>query len=100
MGVKNASNYFLIFYIDGVNSGGVPIGDRSINFAVTPGEHVLVAEARIRGELVSAARLVVVPEGAVCTWTVTDPAPPRSTANTWLRDGLSSRAVVPIVIPN
>ena len=73
VGLQNSSSYFLIFYIDGVNKGGVPSGDRSLDFNVTPGEHTLKAEAIISGETVSVWRTVYIPAFHVCTWTVTDP---------------------------
>lgn len=75
VGLKNASSHFLTFYIDGVNRGGVPSGDRSIDFMVSPGEHTLRADAVIGNETVSASRRVNIPAGYVCTWTVTDPSP-------------------------
>jgi hypothetical protein len=73
VGLQNDSSFYLTFYIDGVNKGGVPPGDKSIDFVVSPGEHALRAEALISGEIVSATRTATIPEGYVCTWTVTDP---------------------------
>ena len=73
VGLQNASSFFLTFYIDEVNKGGVPSGDRSIDFVVTPGEHTLRAEAVIGGETLSVSRTADIPRGHVCTWTVTDP---------------------------
>ena len=73
VGLRNASSYYLTFYIDGVKMDGVPPGDRSVDFNVTSGQHVLLAEAVIDGEIVSVSRAVQVPIGYVCTWTVTDP---------------------------
>ena len=73
VGLKNASSHFLTFYIDGMNQGGVPSGDRSIDFIVMPGAHILRADATIGGETVSATRTTTIPAGHVCTWTVTDP---------------------------
>jgi hypothetical protein len=73
VGLKNASSHFLTFYIDGVNKGGVPAGDRSVDFMVTPGEHKFRAEAVINGEVVSANRIATVPSGHVCAWNVTNP---------------------------
>jgi hypothetical protein len=80
VGLQNASSYYLIFYIDGVNKGGVPPGDKSVDFVIKPGEHTFRADARIGGETVSAQRTATIPEGYVCTWTVTDP-PPASSVN-------------------
>ena len=73
VGLKNASSYYLLFYIDWTRMDGVPSGDRSIDFVVTPGEHTLRAEAVIGGETVSVSRTANIPKGYVCTWTVTDP---------------------------
>lgn len=73
VGVRNASSYYLTFYIDGVRKDGVPAGDRSVDFVVTPGEHVLYAEATVNGETSSVSTTRVIPKGYVCTWTVTDP---------------------------
>ena len=73
VGLNNASSHYLLFFIDEERLDGVPAGDRSIYFIVTPGEHALRAEAVINGETVSAARAAYIPEGYVCTWTVTDP---------------------------
>lgn len=75
-------------------------GERSIDFVISPGEHLLLAETVIGSELVSAARQVVVEPGSVCTWTVTNPVRPRERMSSLLRDGLTRRAVVPIAIPN
>lgn len=79
VGLQNDSSHYLTFYIDGEKMDGVPAGDRSVDFVVTPGEHALLAEAIIDGETVSASRTVNIPEGFVCTWTVTDP--PASSSN-------------------
>jgi hypothetical protein len=73
VGLRNASSYYLLFFIDEMRMDGVPQGDQSIYFVVAPGEHRLRAEAVIGGETVSASRTSNIPEGYVCTWTVTDP---------------------------
>ena len=73
VGLKNASSYYLTFYIDGVRKDGVPSGDRSVDFVVTPGEHVLYAEATVKGETSTVSTTREIPRGHVCTWTVTDP---------------------------
>ena len=88
VGLKNASSYYLTFYIDGVRKDGVPPGDRSVDFVVTPGEHTLRADATIDGETVSASRTGDVPAGHVCTWTVTD-SPDKADGSQWkFRDGV------------
>src|SRR5688572_24250348 len=72
VGLQNASSYYLTLYIDGARRDGVPPGDRSVDFIVTPGEHTLRADAVINDQTVSALRTANIPEGHVCTWTVTD----------------------------
>jgi hypothetical protein len=74
VGLKNASSYHLTFYIDGVNKGGVPPGDISTTFPVSPGQHSLRADADVDGETRSASRNVDVTKGSVCTWTVSNPS--------------------------
>lgn len=103
VGLKNASSYFLTFYIDGVNHGGVAPGDRSVDFIVLPGEHTLRADALINGEPVSASRTATIPAGYVCTWTVTDP--PKVIVNTQqeFHDSLRRelwRAFITVTVPN
>jgi hypothetical protein len=77
VGLKNSSSHLLTFFIDGVNVGGVPPGEKSVDFMVTPGQHDLRAEAVINGETVSASRMAAIPAGYVCVWTVTNPPPIR-----------------------
>lgn len=64
----------------------MPAGDRSTYFVVTAGEHYLRVEAVINGETVSASRRADVPEGQVCTWTVTDPPSSAVAARKGLRE--------------
>ena len=97
VGLRNASSHFLTFYIDDVNMGGVPSGDRSVDLTVSPGEHRLRADAVVDGETVSASRTATIPAGYVCTWTVTDPPKVRPGNPTAFKDALPSEAVVPIV---
>jgi hypothetical protein len=100
VGVMNASNYPITFYIDGMDRGRLLPGERSIDFVISPGEHLLLAETMIAGELVSAAREVVVEPGTICTWSVTNPVRPRDGVSNLLRDGLTRKAVIPVAIPN
>lgn len=100
VGVMNASNYSLTVYINGMLRGRVLPGERSMDFVISPRQHLLLAETMIGGESVSASRQVVLMPGSVCTWTVTDPVRPRERASPLLRDGLRPRAVVSLVIPN
>lgn len=102
VGLRNSSSYFLIFYIDELSMGGVPSGDRSVDFLISPGVHVLRADATIGTEIVSAWRTLNIPAGYVCTWTVVDLPNKPSKARARLQDSLRKelRAVVPLVIPN
>ena len=100
VGVMNASNYAITVYIDGMDRGRLLPGERSVDFVISPGEHLLLAETMIGGELVSAAREVVVEPGTICTWTVTNPVRPRERVSNLLRDGLTRKAVIPVAIPN
>ncbi len=72
VGLQNASSYFLSFSIDGVNRGGVPPGDKSIAFTVSPGQHTLRASTVIRGKPVTLTRVVTIGAGEVKTWQVTN----------------------------
>ena len=100
MSVVNASNYPITVYIDGMDRGRLLPGELSIDFVISPGEHLLLAETMIGGELVSASRLLMVMPGSLCTWTVTDPMRPRERARPLLRDALTRQAVVSVAIPN
>ena len=88
VGLRNASSYYLLFFIDGIRMDGVPAGERSIDFPVTPGDHTLRADANVGGETVSAYRMGVIPEGEVCTWTVTDPSGNAGAGQKGFRDSL------------
>lgn len=72
VGLRNSSSCFLVFYIDGVNMGGVPSGDRSVDFNVSPGQHRLQALATVGTEKVWVRRTVSVSAGHVYTWEITD----------------------------
>lgn len=100
VGVMNASNYSVTVYIDGMVRGRLLPGERSIDFVISAGEHLLLAETMIGVDLVSASRQVVVTPGTVCTWNVTDPVRSRERASTLLRDGLEWGAVISVAIPN
>src|ERR1051326_2007686 len=88
VGLQNTSSYSLLFFIDEERMDGVPAGDRSIYFVVSPGEHSLRAEAVIGTDTVNAYRKVNIPVGYLCTWTVTDPPPTTGAAQKGFRDGL------------
>ena len=72
VGMRNASSVYLTFFIDGSNKGGVPAGDQSTAFEVSPGEHTLYAEGRDKdGKVTAGPRKITITSGQVCTWTVT-----------------------------
>jgi uncharacterized membrane protein len=73
VGLKNSSSHFLIFFIDDRIVGGIPSGESSGNFPVTPGEHSLRAETFVNGEKISASRTVFIHAGFAYTWTTTNP---------------------------
>jgi|GEM_PF-1636743 len=103
VGLKNTSNLFLTLYIDTINKGGVPSGDRSVDFLVAPGTHTLRAEGYLNGEVIFASRPVIIAPGFICTWTVTDPPSKPAQARAVFRDVLEFprvTATVPLVIPN
>jgi hypothetical protein len=67
VGLQNASSYYLLFFIDEERMDGVPAGDRSIYFVVSPGGHSLRAEAVIGTDTVNAYRKANIPQGYMCT---------------------------------
>jgi hypothetical protein len=95
----NASNYFLAFYVDGIGMARVAPGERSMQFIVGAGEHLLFAKTMTGGEPVSATRVIIIPAGSVCTWNVTNPMNPRE-GRTKLRDRLAREAFVSLAVPN
>ena len=103
VGMKNTSSLFLTLYIDTINKGGVPPGDRSVDFPVAPGTHILRAEGYINGEVIFTNRTVIIAPGYICTWTVTDPPPKPAEARRAFRDPLEIprvTATVRLVVPN
>ena len=72
LSIMNASAYALTFYVDGARRGVGWPGELSMSFIITPGEHVLFAEAVVDGETLSASRRVTIAPGQACTWTVTN----------------------------
>lgn len=103
VGLKNSSSLFLTLYIDTINKGGVPSGDRSVDFLVAPGGHTLRAEGFINGEVIFASRTLIIAPGFVCTWTVTDRPSRPAQGRAVFRDVLEFprvTATVPLVIPN
>jgi hypothetical protein len=96
---KNASSYLLTFHVDEDSKVAVPKGDRSIDFAISPGEHALFARAS-SGEELTASRALAIVEGRVCTWTVTDPDAEALELFPKYRDPLRLQAVITLTIPN
>ena len=99
VGLQNDSRFYLTFHIDGIRKDGVPTGDRSVDFVVTPGEHILLAETVIAGENVMASRTTFIPKGFVCTWTVINPPAKTDKARREFQNSLQQnrlRAFVPL----
>lgn len=100
IGIMNASHYTITFYIDGVNQGTVPAGARGTDVIISAGEHLVMAETILAGELYAATRTIVIPAGSVCTWTITNPTMIRRPAATLLVDPLQRSAFVSLAVPN
>jgi hypothetical protein len=71
--LKNETSFLLTFYIDAVKKADVPTGEKSADFIVTPGRHILNAEAIIEGQSYWVTYSGDIPEGFVCTLTIVDP---------------------------
>lgn len=71
-GLRNLSDYQLVFSVDGMNRGAVSSGARSLDVRLSPGEHLLLAEAKLGDEIVSVSRTMVIPAGHTCIWNVSD----------------------------
>jgi hypothetical protein len=96
---KNVSSYRLTFRVDEDRTVTTPAGRQSVDLAISPGEHALFARAS-SGEELAASRAVVIVEGMVCTWTVTDPESEAREVFLAYRDSLRLQAVIPLAIPN
>ena len=88
VGLQNDSSLYLTFHIDGIRKDGVPTGDRSVDFVVTPGEHVL--QLAVRVEPRSDFRIVreqrVIAQAQPLVSTVSAATPKSSAADTpWAR---------------
>jgi hypothetical protein len=97
--VVNASSYFVTFYIDGLMQGTLPAGERSPDLAISPGEHLLFAHAIIDDEPMMTGRIITIPPGSICTWTLTNPRNSQ-TQSSGFRSSLVRQAVIPLTIPN
>jgi hypothetical protein len=96
--VINASQWPIIFSVDGVTRATIPAVTVS-DFHLSPGQHFLVAETSIEGEVFSIDRKLVVPAGSMCVWTVTDPTKnPRRPLPPFI-DPLTRVAVISLAIP-
>jgi hypothetical protein len=72
---SNESSFELTFFVDEDEDGViVPAGAVSGETEVPPGEHLLRAKAVVRGQSFFVWTINEVPEGQVCTWTITDPS--------------------------
>jgi len=71
---SNESRFELTFFVD-EDEEGVVVPPRTVSDEVTvePGEHLLRARAIVIGESFWVWAVNEVPQGQVCTWTVTDP---------------------------
>ena len=97
--VKNASSYLLTFSVDENNKVDIRAGQKSIDFAISPGEHELLVRAS-SGEVLTASRALTMVEGMVCTWTVTDPDSEAPESFPLYRNPLQLQAVIPLTIFN
>ena len=71
---SNESRFELTFFVD-EDEEGVVVPSRTVSdeISVEPGEHLLRARAIVIGESFWVWAVNEVPQGQVCTWTVTDP---------------------------
>lgn len=97
--VANTSSYFVTFYIDGLMQGTLPAGERSPDLIISPGEHLLFAHAMIDDEPMMTGRIITIPPGSICTWTITNPRN-LPTPSIGFRNALVRQAVIPLTIPN
>jgi len=98
--VINASNWPLNFSVDGVPRATVVSAELSIDFHVSPGQHVLLAETSVDGESFSISRRLVVPAGSMCVWTVTNPSKYSRKPQPLYVDSLKRLAVMPLAMPS
>jgi hypothetical protein len=96
---RNLSSYPLAFRVDEDIKITVPAGQASKDSVVSPGEHAFFARAS-SGELLTASRALVIPEGQRCIWTVTDLESEGQEAAPGFRDALKLQAVITLAIPN
>ena len=100
LSVINASRWPIIFSVDGVTTATVPSAEVSIDFNVSPGQHLLVAETSIEGEAFSIVRRLVIPAGSMCVWTVTNPTKDSRSPLPPFINPLMRLAVVSLAVPN
>jgi hypothetical protein len=98
--VINASRWPIIFSLDGVTRASVPSAEVSIDFNVSPGQHLLVAQTSIEGEAFSIVRRLVIPAGSMCVWTVTNPTKDMRSPSPPFIDPLMRLAVISLAVPN
>ena len=97
--VINASNWPIIFSVDGVTRATVPAAEVSIDFNVGPGQHLLLANTSVGDEKYSISRRLVIPAGSICVWTVTNPSKDWRRPQQPLIDPLMRVAVISLAIP-
>ena len=96
--VKNASSYPLTFRVDHDSNLVIRAGQRSIELAISPGEHTLFARAS-SDDALTASRVMAIVEGRVCMWTITDPDIEALEVFPY-RDPLRLEAVITLAVPN
>jgi len=97
--VINVSGWSITFSVDGVTRTTVPSSEVSIDFNVSPGQHLLLAEVSADGETFSVSRRMVVPAGSMCVWTVTNPSKDWRRSPPLFIDPLMRIAVISLAIP-
>jgi hypothetical protein len=70
---SNESRHELTFFVDDELKTVLASGDKSEEFEVEPGEHLLRATAVLMGMNVSVQTVNPFPAGYVCTWTIENP---------------------------
>lgn len=97
--VINVSSSPITFSVDGVTRTTVAPSEVSIDFNVSPGQHLLRAETSVDGEIFSVSRRIVVPAGSMCVWTVTKPSKDSRRPPPPFIDPLMRIAVISLAIP-
>lgn len=96
--VINASSWPITLSIDGVTRATILSVEVSGDLQVSPGQHFLLAEVSIDGEIISVSRRLVVPAGSMCVWTVTNPSKNSRKPQSPFSDPLVRVAVISLAI--